>query len=236
MKLVHPPLPDDLVTFNVRGRTFQTTLTTLRRFPESVLYKMIEWEQNIHKVTSDESSCQDAFFIDRDPDLFAAILRYHDTDEYLGDSLHDVPSESLQAVTPRSLLLEAQYYNIKTLEQKIIEKQPSSTSVMYTLCIIKPHRYPDIDKSWGSWSVDLSYLPLSEEGAKSYSADRALNGLDLGNGYLHGTIKQMVDRRNAANQPEGYKWTISAVTANCERIDRAEGVGVILKGEKQSSV
>src|SRR5271154_1271713 len=42
MKILPPPLPDALVTFNVRSRTFQTTLTTLRRFPGSVLYKMIE--------------------------------------------------------------------------------------------------------------------------------------------------------------------------------------------------
>src|SRR5205814_942831 len=80
MPLLHPPLPDDLVTFDVRGRVFRTTLTTLRRFPESVLYKMVQYEQRRNRSTS-ESASGDAFFVDRDPDLFAEILRFHDTDK-----------------------------------------------------------------------------------------------------------------------------------------------------------
>lgn len=85
MKLLHPPLPEDLVTFNVRGRIFQTTLTTLRRFPESILYKMVEFEQQRQRAPSNDSSHENVFFIGRDPDLFAAILRYHDTSSYISD-------------------------------------------------------------------------------------------------------------------------------------------------------
>src|SRR5271169_3251383 len=113
MPLLHPPLPADLVTFNVRGRVFQTTLTTLRRFPDSILYKMVGYEQQRNRATSSESS-YDAFFIDRDPDLFAAILRYHDTDKYVGKALStvNVSVACPCVVMPEALLLEAQYYNI----------------------------------------------------------------------------------------------------------------------------
>src|SRR5437762_4666597 len=77
MTLFHPPLPNDLVTFNVRGRIFQTTLTTLRRFEDSILYKMVQYEQQRLKSTPAETSSPEAFFVDRDPDHFAAILLYH---------------------------------------------------------------------------------------------------------------------------------------------------------------
>jgi BTB/POZ domain len=85
MKLLHPRLLDHLVTFNVRGRIFQTTLTTLRRFPHSIIYKMVDYDRHRNRVMSPQSSESplaenDTFFIDRDPDLFAAILHYHDTE------------------------------------------------------------------------------------------------------------------------------------------------------------
>ena len=124
---------DDVVTFNVRGHTFQTTLTNLRQFPESVLYKMVGWERKNITSAPQESTAGDAFFIDRDADLFAAILRYYDTNDYTDGSLEDASScNTLHPVTPKSLLLE-QYYNIQSLEQKIRDKRLVITDVQYEL-------------------------------------------------------------------------------------------------------
>jgi len=63
----------------------------------------------------------------------------------------------------------------------------------------------------------------------SYSMDCRLKGFDLGNEYLHDTIKQLVTGRNTASPH--YTWTVMAVTTNGERINCARGVGVVLKGE-----
>ena len=134
-------------------------------------------------------------------------------------------------MTPEALLLEAQYYNIEPLEREIMEKKPSSTRVKYEACIIKPYRFPNIDKSWNSGDVEMTYLPLSKEGAESYLVDRALSGLDLGNSYLHDTITGLMRRRNDGNTSNEYKWTIMAISTNNKRIDHAEGVVVVLKGE-----
>jgi len=122
MKIIPPLPPDDLVMFNVRGRIFQTMLTTLRRFPDSVLHTMIEWSEAKHDQ-SPATGCSrpPEYYVDSDPDLFSAILHYHDTDEYCGESLDDVSSARFSTVTPKSLLLEAQYNNIRTLEQKSMQ-------------------------------------------------------------------------------------------------------------------
>jgi hypothetical protein len=73
----HPP--DDIVMFNVHSRIFQTTLTTLHRFPDSVMYKMIEWSEEKHDPSPSMGSLMPPeYYID--PDWFSAILHYHDTD------------------------------------------------------------------------------------------------------------------------------------------------------------
>ena len=229
MKLIHPPYPDDLVTFNVRGRIFQTTLTTLRRFPESVLYKMVDWEQKSKRDTSSKSLHSEAFFIDRDPDLFATILHYHDTDKYFGGSFHDVPSSSGHyGVTPKSLFLEAQYYNIQLLEREIMEKETAST-VKYECCIVTADDYG----GFSSQRVKLSNLPLSKEAVDGYLVDHALNGLNLVDRYLLDTIMQFMTRWNTADTSNEYNWTIMAISTNGKPVENAGGVIVILKGEKR---
>jgi hypothetical protein len=231
MTLFHPPLPADLVTFNVRGHVFQTTLTTLRRFSESVLYKMVEYEQQRDRATSAGES-YDAFFIDRDPDLFAAILRYHDTDEYVGAALSTAGNEASTsctcAVTPEALLLEAQYYNIQSLEEKITSKQSSFVKypIKYECCSIIPGHLGSFAYS----KAHLSSVPISEDAVKTYSFDHALNSLEFGDRDLIETIQEVVNKKNRQNSGNGYNWTLSAaVTA---KQDQNYGAMIILKGEK----
>src|SRR5271169_688894 len=170
-KVLHPPLPADLVTFNVRGRIFQTTVSTLRHFPDSILYKMVEYEQRRLRLTSDETGSSPAFFIDRDSDHFAEILRYHDTLEYLGKVEIPTDDKVKSTITPQSLLLEAQYYNIPSLEQKIVLKQ--SRSVIYECYFIIPSVSPHGHTN-GQFrhlntenDVRLVTFPLTEQLARS---------------------------------------------------------------------
>jgi hypothetical protein len=211
MKLLHPPLPEDLVTFNVRGRIFQTTLTTLRRFPDSVLYKMVQYEQQRNRTSSAESSDNEAFFIDRDPDLFAVILRYHDTEEYDGKA---VSSSSI--VSPKSILQEARYYNLESLETEIVLEK--SYPDKYEICILLP-------PTWAHHS-----FPISEEAAKTYT-NRNLDGLNeiQWNHYFVRLNDELTERNNQGE----YSWTLWAVTGTGVTRDNDKYYNVILKGEKK---
>ena len=58
--------PSDVITINVGGRKFTTTRSTLCMVPDSVLAAvLLRWE------SVDEEGC---LFLDRDPDVFAAVL------------------------------------------------------------------------------------------------------------------------------------------------------------------
>jgi hypothetical protein len=229
MPLHYPPLPDDLVTFNVRGRIFQTTLTTLRRFRESILYKMVEYEQQRMRTTSTESSSHEAFFVDRDPDHFASILRYHDTNEYSSQTLATDPrGTQYSVVTPRSLLLEAQYYNIPSLEEAIV-REMKSPAVTYEYCIIMPH--PDIppphNVRWAPENVDVEYFQLSEAAGQTYS-HRALDGLlDSGNYHLFGTVVHILGDRE--ERLKDYEWTLWAARSAGEE----KNMAIILRGDRK---
>lgn len=236
MKPLYPPLPDDLVTFNVRGRIFQTTLTTLRRFPDSVIYKMVEYEQHRNRRASSESPnnvspTNDTFFIDRDPDLFAAILHYHDTEQYIGEGLPSTSKISKvgpSTVTPKSLLLEAQYYNIESLEQDITVDQSLERDLAvkyeYYCCYINisPYLYQPVMVQ----VVHEEGIPVSEEGAASYRIkERGLDGLVWAKPDIIRKIAEVLKQKNT--NTEGYHWTIFATMCKDENT-----MGVIFKGEK----
>lgn len=229
-----PPLPDDLVTFNVRGRIFQTTLTTLRNFKESMLYKMVEYEQQQGKwrmeTGSTESSSHDgAFFIDRDPDHFAAILRFHDTNKYVSPTIlsTDIPSE-YTVITPDSLLMEAQFYNIPALEEAITLDLQTPT-FRYQYVILVPNRGlptpEDRDIMWEN--VGVYRYDLEEEAAKTY-IHHALDGLlDNMNQYLWKWIRNLLKIAN--REQVDCIWTLWAAKSNGE----GKNVAIILRGERK---
>lgn len=229
MPLHHPPLPDDLVTFNVRGRIFQTTLTTLRRFRDSILYKMVKYEQQRMRTTSTESSSQEAFFVDRDPNHFGAILRYHDTNEYSIQTLAtaiDAHGAGCSGVTPRSLLPEAQYYNIPSLEEAI-ELEMHTPAVKYEYCIIVPSGHDPTLGRWQLSTVQLYHFALSEEAAKTY-VHHALDGLlDSGNSCLFETIDEIAKHKNL--EYDDYNWSLWAATSAGEQ----KNMAIILRGDRK---
>ena len=64
-----------IITLNVGGRVFSTTLTTLLSHPDSVLARMFSNDGSavMPPAMTDASG---HYFIDRDPDAFAVILNY----------------------------------------------------------------------------------------------------------------------------------------------------------------
>lgn len=216
MELFHPPLPADLVTFNVRGRIFQTTLTTLRRFPESVLYKMVQYEQERNRATPAEPPSQKAFFIDRDPDLFAAILRYHDTEQYVGEPLNSTVSRMAKL-----LLLEAQYLNLPSLEQEILLEKGSVEK--YEFCSISSNNPSNCS------------IPIDLEATRVY-AKQTLDALFTSQGLrsLLSRLSEELSDRNNAQPDDGYRWTLWAVTLfGAHSVPTVYHINVILKGTKE---
>jgi hypothetical protein len=60
---------DDRIKFNVGGRKFETTRGTILKYPDSVLAK--------HIGDLSKSDKKGRYFIDRNPEVFAAILEYY---------------------------------------------------------------------------------------------------------------------------------------------------------------
>jgi hypothetical protein len=190
---------------------------------------MVEYEQQRMRTTSTESSSQEAFFVDRDPDHFAAILRYHDTNVYSSQTLATDPrGTQYSVVTPRSLFLEAQYYNIPSLEEAI-ELEMKSPAVKYEYCVIVPSGYPQI-VAWERWldtKVRLYGFALSEEAAKTY-VQHALDGLlDSGNPFLFETIKEILKRKNL--ETDDYSWTLWAARSAGEE----KNMAIVMKGDRK---
>jgi BTB/POZ domain len=223
MSLRPPRLPQDLVVFNVRGRIFQTTLTTLRRFPESILCKMVEYEPRTRATDSDDSpdpSTQQSFFIDRDPDQFAAILRYHDTEEYF-----HAATDSSPFMSRKSLLREAQYYNIEPLEQDLLNDEFKSTKYQYSVMVPgpSPSAYGVSSNRWDNCS-HYSF-PITEATANAYRS-KGLDALNKADQRLLQRIEMVVKSRNEAN--DGFTWIVLAAF----KAKEDDNMGVVLKGEK----
>ncbi|OLL25719.1 Potassium voltage-gated channel subfamily D member 1 [Neolecta irregularis DAH-3] len=72
----NPISPHDTVVFDVRGQKIRTTFTTLKKCPDSLLYKLVNYE--IAKSGGPSNQMPAEIFIDRDPDLFMTILRSYD--------------------------------------------------------------------------------------------------------------------------------------------------------------
>ncbi|KAF1393509.1 hypothetical protein PFLUV_G00016730 [Perca fluviatilis] len=98
----HPNSP--VVQLNVGGHLFSTSLSTLRKHPDSMLAELFSRQPKLH------SDAQGRYFIDRDGSHFGAILDFLRSDR--------LPSENIQEVHR-----EAVYYNIKPLI-KVLEETP----------------------------------------------------------------------------------------------------------------
>ena len=86
-----------IIYLNIGGHKFETSLLTLRKDPNSMLYAMFS---GIYKLKKDRDG---AYFIDRDGTHFRYILNY------LRDGSVDVMNDEQQL---KQLLREAQYFQV----------------------------------------------------------------------------------------------------------------------------
>ena len=93
---------DPMVNVNVGGHIFSTTLTTLTRYPDTMLGAMFSGR---HALVTDESG---AYFIDRDGRNFHEVLNFlRAPDAYTTDAMADRMKTELQ--------VEADFYGLKDL-------------------------------------------------------------------------------------------------------------------------
>ncbi|XP_008284130.1 BTB/POZ domain-containing protein KCTD14 [Stegastes partitus] len=102
-KLISSAAPSSaVVQLNVGGHLFSTTLSTLRRHPDSKLAELLNGQ---NKTRSD---AQGTFFIDRNGSHFGALLEFMRSET--------LPTENIQEVHQ-----EALYYNIPALIKRLEE-------------------------------------------------------------------------------------------------------------------
>ncbi|XP_074536127.1 BTB/POZ domain-containing protein KCTD14 [Halichoeres trimaculatus] len=99
----HPSAPHSgVLQLNVGGHTFVTSLSTLRKHPDSKLAEMFSGQPKLR------TDAQGRYFIDRDGSHFGAVLEFLRSDW--------LPTENIQEVHR-----EAMYYNIKPLIKRLEE-------------------------------------------------------------------------------------------------------------------
>jgi hypothetical protein len=115
-----------IISLNVGGRTFSTTLTTLLSHPDSVLAKMFTGTEAAAAAAAAEVGMPPAmrdgtgaYFIDRDPETFAVILNYLRTGKV----------HLTQGVSRNQLKDEALYYGLGRLAEDVdaIDKEQGGT-------------------------------------------------------------------------------------------------------------
>eukprot|EP00928_Gymnodinium_smaydae_P093066 TRINITY_DN77095_c0_g1_i1.p1 TRINITY_DN77095_c0_g1~~TRINITY_DN77095_c0_g1_i1.p1 ORF type:complete len:296 (+),score=41.86 TRINITY_DN77095_c0_g1_i1:52-888(+) len=108
-----PPVVDLLVG----GDRFVTALSTLRKFPDSMLAAMFSGSVGVQKKDG-------AYFIDRSGDTFACVL------EYLRDGSTELPVEPEQL---RRLLKDASFYGLSGLEELVQDRLRMHGNVLVAL-------------------------------------------------------------------------------------------------------
>ena len=100
------PSSNSVVTLNVGGRKFSTSLATLRADPESMLARMFDPESEFRLVEDGNG----AVFIDRSPRHFEIIL------DYLRDGYcPQLPDDQMR----NEVMREAQFYQLTHLVSEL---------------------------------------------------------------------------------------------------------------------
>ena len=110
---------DKVITLNVGGTRYTTTLSTLTKYPDSMLGVMFSGR---HYLPQQEDG---SYFIDRDGEVFKYILMYLRDRDLCFDYLHDdglrnpqdQPSP-LESSLLKLVAYEAQYFQLRELETK----------------------------------------------------------------------------------------------------------------------
>ena len=111
---------EKVVTLDVGGTKYRTTLSTLTKYPDSMLGVMFSGR---HDLPQQEDG---SYFIDRDGELFKYILMYLRDREAFFDYLHDSSLSNpqsqpspLESSMLKLVAYEAQYFQVRELETKV---------------------------------------------------------------------------------------------------------------------
>ena len=169
------------VKLDVGGDTFATTLTTLTRFPDTMLGAMFSGR---HALIKDEA---DVYFIDRDGPLFREILKFLRSPESYDNS-------AFQGRQLTELKNEAEYYGLKDLMFPIVPAKPVT-----------------VNNSWGrsvtitQGNDQLWYMQCSQIGTDPVVVqvcDSCGLGYPSGYSYQHGVQGFKTGRIITAAQPK----------------------------------
>ncbi|XP_065837528.1 uncharacterized protein [Oscarella lobularis] len=119
-----PISSSNVVSLNVGGTVFMTTVETLAQDPHSILAIM---------VANNQSEPDGSYFFDRDPTHFRYILNY------LRAGIHYRPDTDLAS---RELLLEARYYKVSAIVRLLNRPFAESTILSYY------SQYQNVMLSW----------------------------------------------------------------------------------------
>ncbi|KAH7705950.1 BTB/POZ domain-containing protein KCTD17 [Aphelenchoides avenae] len=183
----------DWVKFNIGGTVFQTTRHTLRRESESFLCRLVD---NSSMLSSAKDS-SGAYLIDRNADLFPAILRYLRNGTLNVDEHTDLDE----------LLEEAEFYNLNTLANMIRERDRSKSSV--EVIIVNRH------------TKDMRVEIALSEPQSDYEILAALKAKDLpiqkfGRSWW-------VNESNGADLYAGYGTSLQVILARCLAVFYSHG-------------
>ena len=98
-------MPTRVVLLNVGGRVFATSRSTLEKYPESLLAKLIS-----DNPPEDLCYLDGVIFLDRNPDCFASVLQW-------------MRYEELPELVTVSLVKDAAFYGLEDLERQLLEIQ-----------------------------------------------------------------------------------------------------------------
>lgn len=135
-----------MVTVNVGGTLFTTALSTLRRFPDSLLGSLFSGR---HRILRDK---EEHPFIDADPTLFRYILEYLRT----------------EAVPPEDMALDmykmASYFSIEPLRERLMLVPPVAKMMVKELNCNRFRHYSEIKQRVVKLAIERAALDPSYSG------------------------------------------------------------------------
>jgi hypothetical protein len=173
---------------------------------------MVEFSQpRDGAVPPAETDASAAFFVDRDPDLFAAILRYHDMVEFDLEALCNERSANGLPVTRKLLAQEAEYYNLQSLMDRIgsATTSPPSSSVKYILYVL--HKEGSV---YGpDTRIRRHKFDVPKAAEVFYTAKFSLQGLEEYPYTFLDEIQVILTDMNSSGVGDGFHWTMWAITS-----------------------
>ncbi|KAJ3087515.1 BTB/POZ domain-containing protein kctd6 [Quaeritorhiza haematococci] len=225
---------NDVVTLNVGGRIFQTTLSTLRAVPDSVLAAMFRKDSSFipgtftptHDTNNDENSAptnskhketsSGSIFLDRDPQTFDVVLRYLRTRKLLLESQSPVTLDMVEAEADFFQLSELKILCTNNTTHQKSEKDAAPQLLFANHTLIIHQASPD--KSEILYAIAQRAASTIQRGEKLYtiaelygavvesrsSREKSMVRELINRGYAI----QKVERRYHYPEPSGARWVM----------------------------